>query len=333
LLLAAAVGGCAAEVTVRQYPPFYDPELKSVAVVPFANDTLRARAGEFLANRVAAALKANGTYTVAGPRELKARLRSAGVSLPDEPDASTAAAALRRLGGIQAFVTGRVTALSADRVSYVGFDNSFYWGYGRWHRRYRHGFGLGLGYGYRPYTRTQACAAAEAALIRVADGSTIHATAAPVGARISSWDEPPKLADEALAEAADAVARGIVRAFAVVPRKLRLDVDKTLRTARRTEGGELKFTDDFRAAEKEMVVALRLPAPARRNPFRLAIAKRSVDQPLVEREFVWSAKDAEREFVFSPSKLAEAAGPGHFEARLHSGPQLVLKRGFEIEQK
>lgn len=333
LAVLLAVGGCTAEVTVRQYPGFYDPALKSIAVVGFANDTLRPRAGEFLAGRLAAALKANGTYAVAGPRELRARLRAAGLDLPDEADPQTLAATLRKLGGVQAVVTGSVRAFGADRVSYLDLDDGYSWGYGAGHWGYRRRFGWGIGYTYRRHTDTRAHVAADAALIRVADGTTIHATPAPVAARVRSRAHPPKLTDEVLAQASDAVAGAIVEAFAVVPKTLRLNVAKALRTARRTRDGRLKFTDDFRTSEAEMVVVLRLPPPAGRNPFRLAVAARGADEPLAERDFVWSAKDASREFVFSPARLAKATGPGHFEVSLHSGRRLVLKRDFEIEGK
>lgn len=330
-LLAAAVGGCKATMSVQQYPACYDPDLKSVAVVEFANGTLRPRAGEFLTDRLAAALKANGTYAVVGPGELKGRLRAAGLELPAGADAKTTAGVLRRLGGVQAFLTGSVRAFSAERTSYVEVEHVHFHGGYHW-RRPRYGFRYHYPL-YRHYVYTRAHAAADAALVRVADGETIYATPSPVSARLGARDDPPWMLDEYLTEAADAVADGLVEAFAVVPKQLRLDAGKLLRTARRREDGRLKFTDDFRAGDEELVVVLRLPPTAARNEFRLAAARKDQEQAVTEEQFLWSAKDRSREFVFSPRKLAEAAGPGKFQVRFYSGRQLVLKRGFEIKAK
>ena len=81
-LLVSAVGGCNAKLTVDRYPDFYDPELKSVAVVPFANLTQEPQAGTFLAERLAEALRANGTYQAVGPAELNSMLAKVNLALP-----------------------------------------------------------------------------------------------------------------------------------------------------------------------------------------------------------------------------------------------------------
>ena len=330
VLAAVAAAGCDAALPVQRYPAFYDPALGTVAVTVFANATPRQRAGEFMADRLTAALKANGTYNVTGPKELKAKLAKAEILLRPEADVQDTVAALRKLGGIQAVVTGTVRDFSADRGSYYEVDNWYGPGYGwGYSSHWRHYGSYGI---IRQYSYTYAHVSVAADLIRVSDGKTIHSTPAPLAARLRSGTGADRTGDEMLTETADAVAGGLVEEFAVVPKTLRISRSKTLRTARPGEDGELKFTNDFRPDEEQMVVVLHLPAEADRNTFRLAIAPKKSEEVLAEETFTWSAADGTRKFVFSPRKLAEAAKGDDFEVRLYVGDELALKRGFEIEE-
>lgn len=328
-LLAASAGGCKATLTLKQYPPFYDPRLKSIAVAPFADHTLHPGSGQFVAERLAAALAANGTYDVTGPTALKAKLAAAKVPLPAGADAAALAAALRALGGVQAFVAGRVKAFGTDRSLYTELDaGGFGAGYG-WHRW--HGWGHSYPY-YRHYSYTRAHVAADAVLVRVADGQAIGATPSTLTARIVSRGDLPVMPDECLDQAAQAVARRLVEAFAVVEKRIKVPKGKTLRTARRRDGDELDFTNDFRPDEKELLVVLALPPQADRNRFLLAVTRKGRAEPLAEREFEWSGEHARRAFAFSLAELFEAGGTGDYHAALYAGEKLVLKRGFEIER-
>ena len=334
VLAAAVAGGCTTKMMVRQYPPFYDPKLESVAVVEFANDTLRPQAGQFLARRLANKLKANGTYAdVLGPKELKTRLFEADLILPPHADANTIAARLRKLGGIQAFITGTVRSFAADRGTYLEIDDYGYgaWGYGRYYRRHWGVMGASFPI-YRRYAMAEAHVAAQASLIRVADGKVIHATPGVVGVRVRSTDGPAMLVDEILSQAANAAAERLLATFAIVRRQVKLHKRKDLRTARRLESNELKFTGDFRADEEQMLVVLHLPAAAARNRFRLTVRRKGRHDVLAEEQFTWSAEDTRRVFVFSPRALVAAGGTGDFEVRFHSGERTVLKRKFEIEK-
>ena len=344
-LLAAGAAGCSATLPVQQYPPFYDPELKTVAVLAFANKTLHPKAGEHLSGRLAEALRDNGTYEVVDPEALKTKLLEADLTPAPGADAEAVAAALRKLGGIDAFLIGEVTGFAAERGSYAevwedpwygpGYGGSGRWGWGWGYRRWHPYWGYGLSGHYpvyRRYSHTNAYVAARAALVRTADGSTIHATPVPLAAHLRSVDEPPRMRDELLMDAAAAVADGLVGTFAIVPKRLKVSKGKTLRTARKRPDGELKFTDDFRAGETELVVVLRLPPAAARNAFRIVLARKKDPQPVAEETVVWSADDEALELAFSLPALVEAAGTGDFEARLYAGETLVLKRGFEIDK-
>ena len=346
LLAAAGLAGCEAKLAVRQYPAFYDPELKTVAVLPFANRTLRQEAGAYVAQRLGAALAANGTYEAIGPDELQSRLNAAGLSLPRQADPAAAADVLRRLGGIQAFITGTVTAFSADRSAYVDVDRGYVfggYGYGYGHHPWwgrspiplHRDWSLGAGWEY-PWVEyhhyVQASAAATAVLVRTADGKTIHAPSAPASVRFVSYGRPPETTDEALMRAADYVAQELLEHFAVVPRQLTIDPGKALRTARPTADGRTRFTDDFRPDDEKMYVVVELPPAAVRNPFRLVVARKDGEEALAEAAFDWPAATASRRFVFSPAKLAAQAGQGKYHVKLYADAAFVAKRAFEIER-
>ena len=331
LLAAAGLAGCETKLAVRQYPAFYDAELKTVAVLPFANRTLRPEAGTYVAQRLAAALAANGTYEAIGPDEVNDRLQAAGLSLPADPAA--AADVLRQLGGIQAFISGTVTAFSADRSAYVDVDRGYVFGGYGWGYGYHPWWGVGWEHPWVEYHHyVQASVAATAALVRTADGKTIHAPAAPAAVRLVSYGRPPETIDEALMRAADCVAKELLEHFAVVPRQLTIDPGKALRTARPTADGRTRFTDDFRPDDEQMYVVVALPRAAARNPFRLVVTRKDADEALAETAFDWPAGETTRRFVFSPAKLAAQAGQGKYYVKLYAAATLVAKRDFEIER-
>ena len=325
-LLATAAGGCKVAVDVQQYPAFYDPALKSVVVLDFTNATPHDRAGEYVAKHLARALRANGTYQVIGPRQLSEKLQAASLTLPAYADAETTAATLRQLGDVQAFVTGSVKVFSID--CFIRTRSYFHAGYGWGH------WLVGLGGGFPAWhhqTHVRARVAADATFIAVEDGQILHATPMPVAGKVTRRGYPSTMGEEVLAEAAGAVANSLVEAFAIVPKQVRLSAGKTLRTARYADDEKLKYTDDFRSDDERMVVVLRLPAEAARNPFRLTIARKGRDEVLAERDFVWSAEDQQHGFTFSPRDLAQAGGVGDYDVHLYAGDRLVLKQDFEID--
>ncbi len=329
-----AVAGCDTRMTVQRYPEFYTPQLKTVAVLPFVNDSLNPEAGRFATDRVAAALKANGTYTVLDPRELKARLDAAGIALPPATDAAAVREAIRRLGDVQAYLTGRVAAFSAD--TYTRVDTTYGYAqvgnYGGWGRRRGWGYGGGTTFPIYSYsTYSQAYVALSARLTETAGGDVLHATVAPVSARATSRDAPPPTLGEMLGRATDQAAGALVGQFAIAPVTVKVRGGRDLRTARRLGDGTLKNTNDFRADEPEMVVVLHLPPAADRNAFRLAVWREHGQRELAGAGFTWSRGGPSREFVFSPRQLAEAAGKGDYEVRFLAGTRTVMRAKFKIK--
>lgn len=81
-------GGCSEEITIIHYPAFYSEDLKTIAVLPLADRTFRAEAGLFLTERLLGALAANGSYRILAGWDLAAKLKQAGVRMPDTAPAS-----------------------------------------------------------------------------------------------------------------------------------------------------------------------------------------------------------------------------------------------------
>ena len=126
--LVSAMAGCnEVKLEVQRYPVFYDPAIKTVAVLPFENQTLHPMAGAFLADRLAEQLKANGTYKVISPRELEGRMSAGGVAMPARATPQQAAETLRKLGGIDAFLAGTVRQFGAAQGTYTEvYDDPWY---------------------------------------------------------------------------------------------------------------------------------------------------------------------------------------------------------------
>jgi hypothetical protein len=331
-VLAAAGGGCSTTFSIRQYPPDFDPAIKTVGVLEFNNDSLQDRAGEVFARQVAAALRANGTYDVLGPAALRAKAAGAGVQLPDEAPIEEIAARLRTVGGVDAILVGTVESYHAQTSSWVDFEPHWgYWGYHGWGRRHRWGVRTGWAWPYaqRRY-RTEARVVADAVLVRVADAETIAATRGPVSAQLTSDEYDGAFAGDVLAAAARRTVDRIVASVAVVPRKIKVKNDETLRVARPDATGVPVETDRFDSDETELLLVVRLPAAADRNRFTVSIHRRGEDEPIVAERFVWSAAERVRTFLFSPHRLAAVGGTKKYEARLAGTGTEAVKRKFEI---
>ncbi len=347
LVLVSAMAGCdEVKLEVQRYPVFYDPAIRTVAVLPFDNQTLHPMAGAFLADRLAEQLKANGTYKVISPRELENRMSAGNITLPAKATVEQAAEAMRKLGGVDAFITGMVRQFGAGRGTYTEvYDDPWVYGgyyggyYGGGRRHWGHGGGYYGGYGYygeyypvyRQYSYCQAHVSALATMSRASDAGVIYSTPAPASARLTSAGGIAPPVDEVLADAADRVAHDIVGAFAIVPRQLKVDKNDVLRPAVRADG-RVKYTTDFKPGDDGIYVEVSLPVEAARNDFRLAVARKG-QPPIAEQSFTWNRTDSTREFFFALPQITQAGGPkGDYELRLYSGDKAEIKRGIKIKQ-
>jgi len=334
LVLLACVGvgllaGCGGtSFQVQQYPPFYTPDLKTAAVAPFDNRTPQVGAGGIVAEGLAGHLALNGTYTVVGPRAVRALLGEEGwTGVPTRREAALLTT-LKETGAADALIVGRVLAYGALQTTYVDYEHpDLRLDHGDRHGRWGWSFVVP---DVRYVSRTHV--AVEASMIRVADGSVIHATPVPVQATVEVESGWPAVPETLIREAVDEAVGGLVEEFAIVPVTLRVHSHKALRTAAGREGGTWDYEKSFRASDEQMVVVLRLPRAADRNPFRLIITPKGEKGTVVaSAAFVWSREHEHRGFVFSPRKIAAAAGPGKYRVNVYADCERVMRHTFRIK--
>jgi hypothetical protein len=311
--------GCTKTIEINRYPSFYTPDLKSLAVLPFDNDTLNDRAGQFMSEQLVKALRANGTYKVLDPRELSAKLGAEELKKLPPADVQSAAELIGRLDNTQAFIIGTTTTFTSARYSYARPYGGY--GYG-----YRYGM-LGGGYGRRSYGRrgylydpywnypidygsqNQGRAAVRAKLVVISEGKIVSETAVNVGHSVISEGDPPyKTPDECLIEASRRAVDKLVGRFAIVPRRVKIPLDKALKISADSSG--------IRA-----VVAL--PPQCDRNPFRLEVTESGQSDPLLHKEFIWSNRHSRREIVITEQELPPSPVGRSFVITLYSNDKRI----------
>jgi len=326
LLLPAGLisaGGCSRKIWIVQYPAFYSSKLKTVAVVPFRNQSTGKNAGNIVSGKLASALAANGAYKVFNRNDLKTLMDESDLQIALGTDTSDAAGKFRKLTDVQAIVTGAVTTYSATSNNQRRQDPIY--------ATDRRGNSYIQGYRTYVYTRNEANVSVTASLIRVRDGTGIYATPAPASARVGSEGSPPRKDPYAcITEAADVVVGQLLEQLAPIRKQVKVDPSKALRTASELYDNKWAFTDTFEAGDQKMYVVVSLPACCDRNRFRLVIVSKDQRRELARQDIVWSREHAGFGYVFSPKDIAAGAGPGVYEVKLYSGPEPVLRHTFKI---
>ena len=333
LLLAAVCCfmGCTKTIEISHYPTFYTPDLQSVAVLPFDNDTLDVRAGQYMAEQLAKSLRANGTYEIAGPRELAARLGAEQLKKLPPSDKQAAAKLLGKLDDTQAFIIG--TARTFTSAGYTDrWRNISY----RYHWGYRHHWSAYDPYFmYDPvsyYSHNEGRVKVYVSLVLISDGSIVSETAMHVGERVFSDGDPPYMTrDECLIEAARRVVDRIVDRFAIVRRRVKVPLDKALRTADGKDGGKWRLTDRFDASSEGIHAVVSLPPVCHGNLFRLEVIETGRKDVLIHREFLWSNRQREYELVIAPRDLAPSPAGRTFEITLYSDFEQIRSRKITIK--
>lgn len=327
LLLAtlAAAGGCSKKIWITQIPEFYTPELKTIAVVPFRNQSTGKNAGQVLADKLATALMANGTYRVFNRNDLRALMDENDLRIAFGGDTSAATTKFRQATNVQAILTGTVTTYSATSNRQQKQEPVY--AYDRNGRQYV------AGYRRFVHTRNEANVSATAALIRVSNGTTIHATPSAAWARAWSEGSPPKKdAYACAADATDMVVGQLVEQFAPIRKQIKVDITKALRTATELYDNEWAFSKRFKTTDDRMYVVVALPASCDRNRFRLAIVRKGERKDLASQDITWTKKYSEFGYAFNPKQIAAAGGgAGEYEVKFYSGAEPVLRYTFRIE--
>ena len=361
------LGGCSQSFTAREYPAFYDPSLRTVAVVPFRNETHAPSAGLMATVDLAAALQVNGTYSIIPPQKLRSLIREKKLSELSRTDSAKNAEELRRLGSVQAFIMGRVLRDSTMAQTYpaaYGYSGVFA-GNGAFRGPVRYEFveeegeeeeGFGEGFGgdfgdefgddfgpaypywywsypyYYPEYVAEARVALEVSMVQVSDGAVLYTTPAPVWGR-AGWTSPYHLASGgATLDAMHHAVAKLVKDLAAVPVKVKVPTRAGIRTAAGKIDGQWDFRDTFRSTDEQMYVVLQLPSAVGRNSFRLTITPRKEPGEVVDAaNFVWPVGTNMDAIKFSPREIAARTGPGEYSVNLYARDQRVMRHDFKIE--
>jgi hypothetical protein len=317
-------------MVISHYPEFYRPDIRTVVVLPMANSSQNPSAGQSVTGRLVEVLRANGTYEVVGPLELRRRMEAAGLTVPEQGDVSAVLPALRTLGGVQAVITGQVVGFDTDSFSHVDFygysQMGYYGGYGRHsHRGYWMG---GIGESYPVYEvtwYTRSHVAVNVTLTDVASGAALYASPGPISADMESRRDPPPSRDEMLRRGVDYVVAEIMDRIAIVPAEVTLKPKRDLRLA--AEG--MRFTDKFSPRDTKLLVVLRLPAAAAHNEFRIGVSRKDGPE-LAGATFTWKPGEQERTFEFNLADLTRQGGPGKYVVTFFRGGRAIMTKGFEF---
>jgi len=324
--------GCTKTIEISHYPEFYTADLRSVAVLPFDNDTLNVRAGQYLTERLAKSLRANGTYKIADPRQLANRLGAEQLKKLPPSDKQAAAGLIGNLGDTQAFIIGTVTTFTSARYAYTSARYTYrrWWNRGYGYRWYA--YDPYLYYPVRYYSHNEGRVRARASLVIISDGSIVSETAVSVGKAVFSDGDPPNMTpDECLVKAARRVVDRLVDRFAVVRRRIKVPLDKALRTADGRDGGKWRLADRFDANSEGIHVVVSLPPECHKNQFRLEVIETGRTEVLIHREFVWSNRRKEYELVITPRQLGESPAGRTFVITLYSDPEPIRSRKITIK--
>ena len=330
----ACSAGCTKKIWITQRPQFWTEEMSKmrIAVLPFRNRTRNRYAAEALSDELAYALSANaqasGSYAgVLNRNDIASLLDQRDLQLALGKSDADLASQFRKVAAanVDAILVGTVTTYSATtRNERRREPRNIY---------NRKGRVIGVAYREYVHTRNEAVVTATAALIRVRDGSIIHATPSPP----PTWQQwaqgsPPKLSKDAcLSVARNNVVAQLVGHFAVTRRQIKIKVGKDFRTAGELYDGEWTWTNKFSPRAEKAYVVLRLPPVCDRNDFRITIIRAEQREDLVSVKLTWRREWGSKGFEFSPRQIAaKGGGPGNYIAKLYSGPRPVLQYKFQI---
>jgi hypothetical protein len=322
--------GCETKFTVSHYPGFYNPSIKSIAVLPFENETSRKGAGIVVASHLSAALAANRTYQVTGPARIEQILKEKAKPELPKNDYKAIAQELAELDKYQAFITG--TVLSDSFINTVGqsyddddfyYDDYPYWYYPDWYLPYMY-YPYYYGYG------SQAYVSANVSIIGVPDGTVLDTTA--VKAAADARDISESLKKYAGQLALNDLSEKIVRNFAIVPVEISVYPDKAMKIADSLSQDKWHFTKTIGSDRELMYVVLCLPAAAAMNQFQLTITPQNNPSiVIVSKDLTWERDKYCQGVEFSPRQIGLSNGPGKYSAHFISRGKVVMTRNFRIK--
>lgn len=324
---ACLVAGCGKKITITQYPAFYSPDLKNIAVLPFRNASDVKQAGDAFSDHLTRAVMGNGTYKVFSQNDFAALENQRDLMIYAQGgETADVAAKFKTLKDLQAVLVGTVTTYAA--TSNTRTEQTPQYSYDK------KGNPIYMGQTVRQITRNEGNVVASAALVRVRDGATIWASTTPIQGRSAAEGSPPSMDPYAVLNDATAKAvNQLVSEIAVTRVEISLNPKKDFRTATGLYDNKWEYTDKFSANDEKMFIVLRLPPRCDRNRFNVTIVRKEQRQDLAQCEVIWQRNFPEcgQGLEFSPKKLAELGGRGEYTAKFYSGPEPVMTHDFKIE--
>ncbi len=319
-------GSKKSKIWVYQYPDFYQPSLKRVAVLPFANRTRVAGVGARISDTVSAILTNNGTYEVYTRAHLKDILAERDLADAGIIDGDVAIE-IGRLKSVQALVCGVCDRYETATKHETRYRPEAIWG------RNQQGQAVITGWRQVPYqwTRHDGFVECQVVVIDCTTGRQIAAVRQP-----SNWwasGSPPKYgpADAVRNAEQDQVAR-IARAIAVTRSRIKLK-GKVLRTATDLYDQEWDWQKEILPSDEHFSVVVKLPAEADRNNFKITVVPKDRRDVVVEHAFVWSKANERQGFRFKVGPIVEKFGFGEYQAKLYSGPEPIARYTFKIVEE
>jgi hypothetical protein len=324
------LSGCETKFTVSHYPGFYKSSIKSVAVLPFENESSRKGAGIAVANHLSAALAANGTYKVTGPGRVEELIKEKDMPSLQEKDDRAIAEELAKLNEYQAFITGIVLSDSFTNTLVEDYNEDFYYyGYPYWYSPDWYP----PPYWYYPYYYEyggKAYVSVNVSMVSIPDGTVLDSVALKAAADASN--KPSSLKKYATQMALKDLSEKIVHNFAVFPMEISVQPDKAMRTADTIEQEKWHFTKTFSSGRESMYVVLCLPAAAAMNQFRLTITpQNNSSNDIMSKDFTWERDKYCQSVEFSPKQIVRSNGPGKYSVHFLSRGKIIFSRRFIIE--
>ncbi|MCE5325643.1 MAG: hypothetical protein LLG01_04450 [Planctomycetaceae bacterium] len=347
LLAALAVGGCTADmrdtVVIAHFPPFYTPDLKTIAVAPFDPGSGDPRSADIVAAAAAQALAEDGTYTVIGGLRLERMARSHGVELGRYDSPQVIAGKLKQIPGIQAAVVGKITQLTTgNNVNLGGASSSFN---EIWDNNYT---------GRQKGVANKVALKADVVMIGVDRPFTAHARALTGEFASAGVDHPEMSVDQCLGEAAKSMGGQLAQRFVAKSEKVAVYFNRTLTVEAQTSPGKTAAARYFNA-DQEMIVQVRLPAQCQYNRMRLAVTASSAreagdfaavfngtamptSQPATTlavwalHEFTWPENATTYTWRLPLKSIAAKTGAGWYAVNLYCSNQHVTSATFKINK-
>jgi hypothetical protein len=320
---------------VQHFPDCYEPNIKTVAVLPFKNESTRARAGLMVASNLAEELKSNATYMVFGPNEVRDVLKQSGQKISDM-DFKNQARIVNEHVRTDAFITGSVIEDRLQQIQYYANDmyDVFPYEYGRTDNRYMvypyeyggvyHNYGMD----YDTEVYSQAFVKVQSSMIDSSTGNLICSTPGVIEGSANLRGFGSDRLKTASTEAVTDAVKKMEYQFAVVSVKVKISND-FVKTASNKTDNKWHFANSFKKTDNEINAVIKLPEEAANNNFKLTITPpNQLDNVLLSKDFTWETGDKEKSISFPTQNI----GAGKYSINLYSLGEPVLSKNFTLKE-